>query len=318
MGLGTSWDGEKGACSDPPPPRSFASNCFAISAFGSPHAAAAIVMCGVENRLTFGVAISPDLGGEAALTGVGNVSSAFLLVNFEHSPRNMSIKMPAMMPLWMEYVNGTTVIVRKAGMATRKLSQSMPRQGAIMKAPISTSGTAVATCGMALRTGPMKAERKKRIATTTAMSPVFAPSTMPALLSFAMITGLVPSMAPTIVERPAAEKIEALLGTFPSFSRPAMPMRPYCTPAMSKRATKSMAVEPINMAVRLPLTGSQAAKLTMNVESNLGKSRMPAGGSARPKIQAQPAMAQMPMSIAPWTSPTTNMAEIRRKPASAK
>mmetsp|Transcript_77665 Transcript_77665/g.186336 ORF Transcript_77665/g.186336 Transcript_77665/m.186336 type:complete len:219 (-) Transcript_77665:870-1526(-) len=174
--------------------------------------------------------------------------------------RNASMRMPAMMPLWMEYVNGTTVIVRKDGIAARRLSQSMPLHGAIMKAPIRTSGTEVATRGMQLSTGVRKAEATKRAATTTADSPVRAPSTIPALLSLAMITGLVPSTAPHIVEMAALEKIDLLLGTFPSSRSPAMPIRPYCTPARSKRATKSRIDAPRTMACILPLPGSQQEK----------------------------------------------------------
>mmetsp|Transcript_86927 Transcript_86927/g.218823 ORF Transcript_86927/g.218823 Transcript_86927/m.218823 type:complete len:279 (-) Transcript_86927:769-1605(-) len=278
-------------------------------------------MWGVDRRLSsFGLANLRGVptSGATSTAFVGVAMSFGAEQGLEESVKNPSIKIPAMMPVWMEYVKGTTVIVRKLGMATRRLSQSMPRHGAIMKAPIKTSGTAVATCGTALRSGPMKADKKKRMATTIAIKPVLAPSTIPALLSLAMITGLVPSSAPAMVPSPADAKMEVLLGTPPSRKRPAMPIKPYCTPARSKRATKSMTRLPINMAGSFPLPGAQASKLTAKEESNRGIETRPAGGSARPTHQAQMAMAQMPIKSAPWISPTTNMAEMRQNPASAK
>lgn len=89
-----------------------------------------------------------------------------------------------------------------------RLLNGGPRQGAIINAPMSTRGTEVATRGMELSTGVRNAcvatcrlsrrrtEATKRHATTMADRPVRAPSMIPALLSFAMITGLVPKSAP--------------------------------------------------------------------------------------------------------------------------
>mmetsp|Transcript_95271 Transcript_95271/g.171989 ORF Transcript_95271/g.171989 Transcript_95271/m.171989 type:complete len:265 (+) Transcript_95271:271-1065(+) len=186
------------------------------------------------------------------------------------SPRKKSIKMPAIIPLWIEYVNGTTVMVKKDGMAARRSSQSMPRQGAIIKAPMRTNGTAVATCGMDPRRGARKADTKKSTETVTAARPVRAPSIIPALLSLAMITGLVPSSAPTIVPTAALVKIEVLLGTVPFFSSPAMPIRPYWTPAKSKSATKRRTKLPTIMQGSLGLPGAHAEKSTLKAVSNLG------------------------------------------------
>mmetsp|Transcript_8604 Transcript_8604/g.24616 ORF Transcript_8604/g.24616 Transcript_8604/m.24616 type:complete len:302 (-) Transcript_8604:510-1415(-) len=209
-------------------------------------------------------------------------------------------------------------MVRNEGMATRRLSQSMPLHGDIMNAPMSTSGTAVATWGTALSKGPMKAERANSTATVTAMRPVLAPSTMPALLSLAMMTGLVPRRDPTIVASPALAKIEVLRGTAPSFSSPAMPMRPYCTPARSKSATKRKTRVPTTIPVSFPLPGAQASKLMDRVAPNSGRATIPAGGGASPVAQAQKAMSQMPTSIAPGTPPDASIAEIAQKPARAR
>mmetsp|Transcript_21018 Transcript_21018/g.42263 ORF Transcript_21018/g.42263 Transcript_21018/m.42263 type:complete len:208 (+) Transcript_21018:435-1058(+) len=204
------------------------------------------------------------------------------------------------------------------GMATRKLSQSMPRTGAIMKAPMRTSGTAVATWGTALSRGPMKAESKKSAATTTAIRPVLAPSTMPALLSLAMMTGLVPNTAPTIVARPELAKMEVLLGTVSCLNKPAMPIKPYCTPAKSNNATNNKTAVPTSMATSGFPPSVHAAKLMTKAESNLGIETTADGGSASPTTQLAMAMSQMPMSIAPGILPMTNTAEIIKKPASAR
>mmetsp|Transcript_116719 Transcript_116719/g.341707 ORF Transcript_116719/g.341707 Transcript_116719/m.341707 type:complete len:353 (-) Transcript_116719:267-1325(-) len=203
-------------------------------------------------------------------------------------------------------------------MATRRLSQLMPWTGDIMKAPISTSGTAVATCGTALNTGPRKAEMRKSTATTTAERPVLAPSTIPALLSFAMITGLVPRSEPTMVPTAAAEKMEALLGTAPSFSSPAIPKSPYCTPARSNKATNSSTRLPMIMPLSLPLPGTQPLKSTAKAASNLGTENAAWGGSAISRTQEVAAMSQMPMSRAPCTPPFTSIAEMAAKPSMAK
>mmetsp|Transcript_53481 Transcript_53481/g.148247 ORF Transcript_53481/g.148247 Transcript_53481/m.148247 type:complete len:378 (+) Transcript_53481:492-1625(+) len=228
------------------------------------------------------------------------------------------MRMPATMPEWIEYVNGTTVSVRKDGIATRRLSQLMPRTGDIMKAPMRTSGTAVATCGTAASSGAKNAESRKSADTTTAEKPVRAPSMMPALLSFAMITGLVPKSAPTMVPIAELEKMEVLLGTVPSCSKPAMPSRPYCTPARSNSATKSSTRLPMHRPWSLPFPGTQPEKSTANAASNLGTETAASGASVIPKAQEQPAMSQMPMSSAPCTPPLTSIAEMTQKPAIAR
>mmetsp|Transcript_25713 Transcript_25713/g.74383 ORF Transcript_25713/g.74383 Transcript_25713/m.74383 type:complete len:375 (+) Transcript_25713:486-1610(+) len=224
--------------------------------------------------------------------------------------------MPAMIPEWIEYVKGTTVTVRNDGIATRRLSQSMARMGDIMKAPMRTRGTAVATCGIELSSGVMKADTKKSTDTTKAERPVLAPSMMPALLSFAIITGLVPSRAPHIVPSAALQKIEVLLGTDPFRSRPAISNRPYCTPARSKRATKNRTKLPMTMPWSFPLPGIQPEKSTQNAASDLGTETSPWGASPRPMNQEMTAIELIPISRAPWT-PFTSMAEMRANPATA-
>mmetsp|Transcript_64107 Transcript_64107/g.198484 ORF Transcript_64107/g.198484 Transcript_64107/m.198484 type:complete len:337 (-) Transcript_64107:307-1317(-) len=187
-----------------------------------------------------------------------------------------------------------------------------------MKAPMRTSGTAVATCGTAPSSGDRNAETRKSKETTTAERPVRAPSTMPALLSFAMITGLVPKRAPTIVPTAALEKMEVLLGTVPPRSKPAMPKSPYCTPARSNSATKSITRLPRTRLWSLPLPGTQPEKSTAKAASNLGMETAACGGSEMPRSQEVPAMSQMPMRRAPWTPPLTSIAEMAQKPGIAR
>mmetsp|Transcript_2104 Transcript_2104/g.5675 ORF Transcript_2104/g.5675 Transcript_2104/m.5675 type:complete len:353 (+) Transcript_2104:577-1635(+) len=203
-------------------------------------------------------------------------------------------------------------------MATRKSSQLMPPTGDIMNAPMRTSGTAVATCGTAPRSGARKAEMRKRMDTTTAERPVRAPSTMPALLSLAMITGLVPKRAPTMVPTAALEKIDVLLGTVPPRNSPAMPKSPYWTPAKSKSATKSITRLLTMSPWSLPLPGRQLEKSTAKAASNLGMETIDCGGSAMPRTQELPAISQMPISKAPWTPFFTSIAEMAQKPATAR
>mmetsp|Transcript_119197 Transcript_119197/g.282889 ORF Transcript_119197/g.282889 Transcript_119197/m.282889 type:complete len:223 (+) Transcript_119197:432-1100(+) len=222
-----------------------------------------------------------------------------------------------MIPLWIEYVKGTTVMVRKEGIAARRLSQSIPLHGAIMKAPIRTRGTEVATRGMELNKGVKNADTRKRPEITRAERPVFAPSTMPALLSLAIMTGLVPMTAPDIVAMAALEKMHWLLGTCPSCSRPAIPIKPYWTPAKSKRATNNSTILPKIMAWSLPLPGSQQEKSSKKPASYLGRLKTPNGASESPVLHAQTDMRQMPTRRAPC-SLLTSIAEIKQNPMRAR
>mmetsp|Transcript_34852 Transcript_34852/g.63474 ORF Transcript_34852/g.63474 Transcript_34852/m.63474 type:complete len:211 (+) Transcript_34852:564-1196(+) len=208
-------------------------------------------------------------------------------------------------------------MVKKEGIAARRLSQSTPEHGAIMKAPIRTSGTEVATRGMELSSGLMKAETTKRKDTTQAESPVRAPSTIPALLSFAMITGLVPRSAPDMVPRAALEKMDLLLGTSPSFSSLAMPIKPNCTPARSNSATKSMTTVPTSMPMNFGPPGVQAEKSIRKAPPKSGQLKTPEGGGESSVHQAHSDIAIMPRMRAPCTL-FTSMAEMRTKPARAK
>mmetsp|Transcript_111142 Transcript_111142/g.313600 ORF Transcript_111142/g.313600 Transcript_111142/m.313600 type:complete len:289 (+) Transcript_111142:332-1198(+) len=236
------------------------------------------------------------------------------LAAFGTYSKKMSIKIPATMPLWMEYVNGTTVIVRNAGIAVRRLSQSMLQHGAIMKAPMRTKGTAVATCGTARSSGVMNAEKTKSTETTKADKPVFAPSIIPALLSFAMMTGLVPRRAPAMVLMPALAKMVLLLGTAPSSNSCAIPNKPYCTPAMSNKDTNSNTSVPQTMGISLPPPGAHAEKSKQKAASNLGNESTPLGGGARPRIQAQMAIPQIPRRSAPCMCCPTRSAEMAHIP----
>mmetsp|Transcript_19054 Transcript_19054/g.43257 ORF Transcript_19054/g.43257 Transcript_19054/m.43257 type:complete len:333 (+) Transcript_19054:374-1372(+) len=223
-------------------------------------------------------------------------------------PRMTSRKMPALIPRWME--RGISMMVTKEGIATRRSFHAMPLLGSIMNAPVSTRGAAAARSGMAVSKGAMNAESAKRMATTMAVSPVRAPSMMPALLSFAMTKGLVPSNAPTIVPMAVLAMIPLLCGTPPCFSRPAMLYSPYFTPAMSKSATKSMTEVPTTI---LPVPRSQPTKSNEKSTSNRGAAKICLGGLARPEIQLPAAIVQMPMSRTPFVRPLTSRQDNMQK-----
>mmetsp|Transcript_122516 Transcript_122516/g.357753 ORF Transcript_122516/g.357753 Transcript_122516/m.357753 type:complete len:211 (-) Transcript_122516:1101-1733(-) len=150
----------------------------------------------------------------------GGCSAAAFRVSRPMSPSTTSSTTPAVMPWWME--RGTSMIVTKEGMAMRMLFQAMLLLGSIMKAPVMTSGAAAARSGMAVRRGVRKAESANSTAMVTAERPVLAPSRMPALLSFAMTSGLVPSRPATMVPSAEPTMMKRLRGTAPCRRRPAM------------------------------------------------------------------------------------------------
>mmetsp|Transcript_41482 Transcript_41482/g.120105 ORF Transcript_41482/g.120105 Transcript_41482/m.120105 type:complete len:395 (-) Transcript_41482:489-1673(-) len=234
--------------------------------------------------------------------------------------RSLSTKMPATIPVWMEYVNGTNVKVTNAGRADLKVFHSMSLAGAIMNAPMKTMGTAVAAMGMAVMMGARKVVNKKNRATTIGMSPVLAPSTMPAQLSAEMMAGLVPSKAPTIVDRPALTKLAFLLraGIAPSSRRPATLMSPCCTPAKSKMATSKKMRLPRAIVPSFPLPGAHPSKLKAKTVSTSGNEATPLGASERPPAHATMDMLHIPTRISPGTMPATNRAAITQNPKKAK
>mmetsp|Transcript_141675 Transcript_141675/g.394979 ORF Transcript_141675/g.394979 Transcript_141675/m.394979 type:complete len:204 (-) Transcript_141675:1063-1674(-) len=192
------------------------SNCLALSTFSVSlrPAPAEIRECGVGGLVSAG-------GMLLCLAYSGGCSAEEpRLEKRTMRPRTTSKAMPAVMPWWRE--SGTSMMVTNEGMATRMSFQAMLRLGSIMNAPVRTSGAAAARSGTALNNGVKKAENPKSIATTTAERPVRPPAKMPALLSFAMTNGLVPSSAAAMVPSAAPETMPRLRGTPPFFRSPAM------------------------------------------------------------------------------------------------
>mmetsp|Transcript_95708 Transcript_95708/g.270861 ORF Transcript_95708/g.270861 Transcript_95708/m.270861 type:complete len:217 (+) Transcript_95708:191-841(+) len=181
---------------------------------------------------TFSFSVRPELavtawGAGPLIQGVGSASAFSALVwcasceHCEMKPKNKSRKMPPDIPMCILY--GTTKITTKEGIATRRLSQAILRHGSIINTPVRTIGAAAAMSGMELNKGVKKADNRKSADTTTAERPVRAPSMMPALLSFAITKGLVPSSAPTIVPTATPETMPLLPGTPSNLKRPAIP-----------------------------------------------------------------------------------------------
>ena len=98
----------------------------------------------------------------------------------------------------MEYVNGITANVMKAGRASPKYSQLMSLAAFAIMAPTMMSVQPVAHGGMDAKIGAKKMEMKKQRPVVMAVSPILPPSEMPAPDSMKAVTG----------ERPKREPIE--------------------------------------------------------------------------------------------------------------
>mmetsp|Transcript_33743 Transcript_33743/g.100202 ORF Transcript_33743/g.100202 Transcript_33743/m.100202 type:complete len:304 (+) Transcript_33743:149-1060(+) len=269
--------------------------------------------CGVQQRLSFTTGAPPEA---ADATGKSWVAagpwSNSPSVRRDINPRRTSEAMPAIMPLWIEC--GTRVMVRKQGIATRRLSHAMLRLGSIMKAPMRISGAAAAMSGTDASRGVVNADIKKSSEVTTEDMPVRAPSMIPALLSLAMISGPTPRSAATIVAMPTLACCRLLSGTLPLLRRPPMLYKPYCTPVMSKIAMKSMARVP---SIKGPTVCflNQPEKSRVSTVSNDGDAKIWSGGLKMPQTQLPMAIREMLSSRAPSTRTLTRMAETMQKTA---
>lgn len=111
--------------------------------------------------------------------------------------------MPVTNPYAMEYENGITAIVRKAGKASPKYSQLMPFTDIAIKQPTIISVQPVAHGGIDENMGAKKTEMKKHRPVVIAVRPVLPPSEIPAPDSMKVVTGERPKMEPIVI--PAAE-----------------------------------------------------------------------------------------------------------------
>jgi hypothetical protein len=101
-------------------------------------------------------------------------------------------------PYAIEYVNGITANVMKAGRASPKYRQLMSLAAFAIMAPTMMSVQPVAHGGMDAKIGAKKMEMKKQRPVVMAVRPVLPPSEMPAPDSMKAVTG----------ERPKREPIE--------------------------------------------------------------------------------------------------------------
>ena len=93
------------------------------------------------------------------------------------------LTMPKARPLAMEKVRGMVTTVRKAGMATAGLFQSILPRPDIIIAPTRIRAGVAAAVGMAWTKGARKRVSRKRTPTVTAVRPVRPPAATPAALS---------------------------------------------------------------------------------------------------------------------------------------
>ena len=83
----------------------------------------------------------------------------------------------------IEYVSGIKIIVKKAGIATAILSQSMLFTEPIIDAPIRINTGEIAAIGTDATIGATNSDKAKHNAANTAVNPVLPPTSIPALLS---------------------------------------------------------------------------------------------------------------------------------------
>lgn len=109
---------------------------------------------------------------------------------------------PAIKPYAMEYVNGITANVIKAGSASPQYFQLMSLAALHIMAPTITRVDPVAHGGMEAKIGAKKIEIKKQTPVTMAVIPVLPPSEIPAPDSMNAVTGDSPKSEP--IEMPKA------------------------------------------------------------------------------------------------------------------
>jgi hypothetical protein len=110
---------------------------------------------------------------------------------------------PAMRPYAMEYVNGITARVMKAGKESPQYFQLISLAALHIMAPTMTNVHPVAHGGIDAKIGAKKMEIKKQIPVVMAVMPVFPPSEIPAPDSMNAVTGESPKREP--IEIPKAK-----------------------------------------------------------------------------------------------------------------
>mmetsp|Transcript_23688 Transcript_23688/g.34444 ORF Transcript_23688/g.34444 Transcript_23688/m.34444 type:complete len:255 (-) Transcript_23688:629-1393(-) len=148
--------------------------------------------------------------------------------------RTNAVPRPNQIPLEMLKVNGMSVAVTNAGIASIMSSQSMFRLSPIIIVPIKIRIGAVATWGTSPKSGARNRLRAKKTPVTSADRPVRAPSLIPAAVSTPMMMGVQPSGAAMTVPMELATNPQVLPGVLPSSCiRPAREDMPKMMPDTS-------------------------------------------------------------------------------------
>ena len=100
-------------------------------------------------------------------------------------------------------------------MASSSCSQLIFVTGRIIKTPTSTSAGAVARAGMILSKGAKKRKGRKRMAATTAVSPVLPPSSIPTADSIYAVPGLLPTIPASVVANASVIRARFMFRGFP-------------------------------------------------------------------------------------------------------
>ena len=130
--------------------------------------------------------------------------------------------MPSAIPSAIEKLKGIIIAVITRGTDSEKSFHcSNPPSDLISNTPTNTSAGAVAYGGIAITNGATNRVARKRIPTTTPVSPVRPPTEIPVVLSMYDVVVEVPSRAPATVALLSASIARPSLGISPpSVSRP--------------------------------------------------------------------------------------------------